>query len=40
MTDNISLENIYNECLEMTNMIKNPILKECCKKIYNDYKES
>lgn len=34
-----TLENIYNECLEIANMIKNPTLKECCKNIYNDYKE-
>ena len=33
------LENIYSECLEMANIIKNPILKECCKNIYNDYKD-
>lgn len=33
------LESIYKECLKMANMIKNPILKECCKKIYSDYKE-
>ena len=34
-----TLENIYNECLEIANMIKNPTLKKCCKNIYNDYKE-
>lgn len=29
----------YNECLKYSNMIKNPILKEVAKKVYNDYKE-
>lgn len=37
--DRKMLENIYNDCLEMADIIKNPILKECCKKIYSDYKE-
>lgn len=32
-------EKIYNECLEMSCIIKNPILRECCKEIYNDYKD-
>lgn len=36
---NIELENIYNECIEFANQIKNPTLRECCKKIYEDYKE-
>ena len=26
------LESIYKECLKMADMIKNPILKDCCKK--------
>lgn len=29
----------YNRCIEYIKMIKNPILKECCMKIYEDYKE-
>lgn len=33
------LEKYYNECIEYSNKIKNPILKECCQKIYRDYKE-
>jgi 3'-5' exoribonuclease len=33
------LESIYKECLKMVDMIKNPILKDCCKKIYTDYKD-
>lgn len=37
--NNELLEKYYNECLEMINMIKNPTLKDCCKKIYNDYKD-
>lgn len=28
----------YNECLKYSDMIKNPILKEVAKKVYNDYK--
>ena len=34
-----TLENIYNECLEIANMIKNPTLKKCCKNIYIKYIE-
>lgn len=33
------LEKYYNECISFSNRIKNPILKECVQKIYNDYKE-
>lgn len=33
------LENIYNYCIEYSNKIKNPILREVAHKIYNDYKE-
>ena len=33
------LEKYYEKCLEYIAKIKNPILKDCCKKIYNDYKE-
>ena len=33
------LEKYYNGCIEYSNKIKNPILRECCQKIYNDYKE-
>ena len=30
----------YNKCIEYTDMIKNPILKDVAKKVYIDYKES
>ena len=33
------LEKYYDECIEYINKIKNPILKECCQKVYIDYKE-
>ena len=33
------LEVCYNKCMELIKKIKNPILKECCQKIYEDYKE-
>lgn len=33
------LEECYNKCIEYSNKIKNPILRECCQKIYSDYKE-
>ena len=33
------LEKCYNECIEYINKIKNPILRECCQRIYEDYKE-
>lgn len=33
------LEKIYNNCIEYSNQIRNPILKDCCKKIYSEYKE-
>lgn len=32
------LESIYKECIQYSNMIKNPILKEVVQKIYQDYK--
>ena len=38
MSDN-KLEKIYNECIEYSNKIKNPILREVVQKIYNDNKE-
>ena len=38
MSDN-ELEKIYNECIEYSNKIKNPILREVVQKIYNDNKE-
>ena len=38
MTDK-ELEEYYNKCIQYTNMIKNPTLKQCCQKIYVDYKE-
>lgn len=37
--DNKEIKIIYNKCIEYIDIIKNPILKECCKKIYEDYKE-
>ena len=37
--DNQQLEILYNNCIEYSNKIKNPILKDCCKRIYHDYKE-
>lgn len=37
--NNINLNDIYNKCLEFIEQIKNPILKDCCKKIYSDYKD-
>jgi 3'-5' exoribonuclease len=36
---NEELEKIYEECIEYSNKIKNPILKEVVQKIYKDYKE-
>lgn len=33
------LERYYKECIEYSNRIKNPILKECCQNIYNDFKK-
>ncbi len=33
------LEKCYNECIEYMDKIKNPILKDCCQRIYADYKE-
>lgn len=33
------LEKCYEKCLDYIEKIKNPILKDCCKKIYDDYKE-
>lgn len=33
------LEDCYKKCLEMIEKIQNPILKDCCQKIYRDYKE-
>lgn len=36
---NEELQKCYKNCIEYSNKIKNPILRECCKEIYNDYKE-
>ena len=36
---NEEIEKCYNECIEYIDKIKNPILKECCQKLYIDYKE-
>lgn len=33
------LEDCYKKCLEIIEKIQNPILKDCCKRIYKDYKE-
>lgn len=35
----INLNDIYNQCIKYSESIKNPILKELIKVIYNDYKE-
>ncbi len=37
MTD-VELEALYNGCLSYCDRIKNSVLKNCCKKIYSDYK--
>ena len=36
---NEELQECYKNCIEYSNKIKNPILRECCQEIYNDYKE-
>lgn len=36
---NEELQECYQKCIEYSNKIKNPILRECCQEIYNDYKE-
>lgn len=36
---NEELQEFYKNCIEYSNKIKNPILRECCQEIYNDYKE-
>lgn len=36
--DNKEIEVYYDKCIELSEKIKNPILKECCQKIYDDYK--
>lgn len=36
---NQDIEFYYNKCLEFSDKISNPILKDCLKKIYEDYKE-
>jgi len=35
----MDLNKIFNQCLEYSEKIKNPILKEVVQKIYQDYKE-
>ena len=37
--NNINLEEIFTQCMEFSNKIKNKDLKECCQKILIDYKE-
>ena len=37
--NNINLEEIFTQCMEFSNKIKNVDLKECCQKILIDYKE-
>lgn len=37
--ENQNLEKYYTECIGYSNKIKNPILRECCQRIYADYKE-
>lgn len=32
-------KNVIKNCIEYSKKIKNPILRECCQEIYNDYKE-
>ncbi len=37
--NDINLENIFNNCIEYTNKIKNNNLRDCCKKILLDQKD-
>lgn len=37
---NINLEEIFDNCMNFKERIKNPDLKECCEKILLDYKET
>ena len=37
--NNKELEKIYSECIDYSNKIKNPILKEVVQRIYKDYKD-
>lgn len=36
---NEEMQECYKNCIEYSKKIKNPILRECCQEIYNDYKE-
>lgn len=36
---NEEIQECYKNCIEYSKKIKNPILRECCQEIYNDYKE-
>ncbi len=36
--DNEKLEEIYNKCIEYSNKIQNPILKDVAQRVYKDYK--
>lgn len=38
MNEEVLIE-CYNKCIEYSNMIKNPVLNEVVKKVYDDYKE-
>ena len=38
MTDK-EIEECFHNCIEYSNKIKNPILRQCCQEIYSDYKE-
>lgn len=37
---NEEIQECYKNCIEYSKKIKNPILRECCQEIYNDYKEN
>lgn len=36
---NEEIQECYKNCIDYSKKIKNPILRECCQEIYNDYKE-
>lgn len=36
---NEEIQECYKNCIEYSKKIKNPILRECCQEIYNDYKK-
>lgn len=38
MKSNINLKNVYQNCLDFCEKIKNPVLKDVAKRVYHDYK--